>query len=107
MVRFVRFALILAVAATAAASGQTLSIVSGDGQIVLEQFRATSPMVVQAKDAAGNPLAGVAIQWAAPPGTGQIVGASGTTGADGKAQAYFSAGSNLGAGGLYSHFSTH
>jgi uncharacterized protein (TIGR03437 family) len=46
---------------------QTLSRVSGNGQIVFELFPATAPLVVQAKDALGNPAAGVAIAWALTP----------------------------------------
>jgi len=46
---------------------QTLSRVSGNGQIVFEQFPAKVPLVVQAKDAAGNPAAGVALTWTLTP----------------------------------------
>jgi uncharacterized protein (TIGR03437 family) len=46
---------------------QTLSRVSGNGQIVFEFFPAKVPLVVQAKDASGNPAAGVPIVWALTP----------------------------------------
>jgi len=46
---------------------QTLTRVSGNGQIVFELFPATAPLVVQAKDALGNPAPGVAITWALTP----------------------------------------
>ena len=36
------------------ASAQTLSLISGDGQIVLENFRSTAPFVVRATDAQGR-----------------------------------------------------
>ena len=46
---------------------QTLSRVSGNGQIVFERFPAKEPLVVQAKNAAGNPVAGVPITWTVTP----------------------------------------
>src|SRR5438477_2589265 len=72
------------------ASGQSLSIASGNGQIVGEQFLTQAPLVVQAKDAAGRPVAGVAINWSLQPSTGgTIVRPEAVTDADGFARATF------------------
>ena len=72
------------------ASGQSLRIASGNGQIVGEQFLTLAPLVVQAKDAAGRPAAGVAITWSLQPSTGgTIVRPELVTDADGFARATF------------------
>src|SRR6185503_17644741 len=44
-------------------AAQGLYIVSGNGQIVLEQFRSNVPVVVQARNQSGAPMAGVAGSW--------------------------------------------
>ena len=72
----------------AALAGVTL--VSGNGQIVLEQFLANQPMVIQATDASGNPAAGVAVTWSLTPQIGTIThNSSASTDANGMAQAIF------------------
>ena len=53
---------------------QTLSLVSGNGQIVQEQFLTSAPFVVQAKDAGGNPVAGVPVTWSITQGSGTLEG---------------------------------
>ena len=73
----------------ASAFAQRLEIASGDGQIVLEEFRSTSPLVVRALDSAGRPAAGVPIEWSVPFGQGGLVAVENVTGADGLARAYF------------------
>src|SRR3954453_21428143 len=79
---------VLALLVAPAAFAQSLSIVSGNGQVVQEQ-RLSNPLVVQVKDAAGNPVAGVAVTWNIAPGTGTLVGQTNTTDASGKASASF------------------
>ncbi len=69
--------------------GQRLEIASGDGQIVLEEFRSTSPLVVRAVDGAGQPMAGVSVEWSVPFAQGGLVGAETQTDADGLARAFF------------------
>ena len=69
--------------------GQTLTMVSGNGQVVATQSRSNSPLVVEAKDAFGQPAPNVAITWAIPQGAGTLVGASSTTDANGQASAGF------------------
>ncbi len=68
---------------------QVLSILSGNGQIVQEQFLTTVPMVVVAKSADGTPLAGVPLTWTITKGTGTIVRPQGSTDANGQARADF------------------
>lgn len=53
---------------------QTLTIVSGNGQIVQEQFLSTVPFVVQAADASGKPVAGANVNWTVTQGAGTIEG---------------------------------
>lgn len=66
-------------------SAQTLSISSGNGQIVQEQFLSAAPLVVQALDAAGRPAAGVAVSWAFTQGSGTLVSPSSATDPNGLA----------------------
>src|SRR5260370_42307654 len=63
----VRISLLLQLLCAGYLGAQTLSRVSGNGQIVFELFPAKAPLVVQAKDALGNPAAGVAIAWSLTP----------------------------------------
>jgi uncharacterized protein (TIGR03437 family) len=68
-------------------TAQSLSIASGNGQIVLEQFRANAPMVVQARNASGSPLAGVGITWSISPNIGGLTEQVTTTDSNGLASA--------------------
>jgi uncharacterized protein (TIGR03437 family) len=68
---------------------QTLTMLSGNGQLVATQSRSSNPLVVQAKDPFGHPAPNVAVTWAIPQGAGTIVGASSTTDANGQASAGF------------------
>lgn len=54
-----------------AAVSPGLNIVSGNGQVILEQFR-SAPMIVQALDAAGKPVANLPVTWAITQGKGTI-----------------------------------
>jgi uncharacterized protein (TIGR03437 family) len=53
---------------------QSLNMVSGNGQMVSEQFISTAPLVVQAKDASGQPKPGVAVTWVIAQGSGTLHG---------------------------------
>src|SRR5260370_32591603 len=64
---------------------QSLTMFSGNGQVVPEQFRTNAPLIVQAKDAAGHPAVGVAVSWAITQGTGTLNGPIMTTDANGQA----------------------
>lgn len=57
-----------------AAVSPGLNIVSGNGQVILEQFR-SAPMIVQAVDAAGKPVANLPVTWAITQGKGTITAA--------------------------------
>jgi uncharacterized protein (TIGR03437 family) len=72
-------------------SAQSLVMVSGSGQMVYSpSFQAPSPLVVQANDADGNPLPGVAISWSISPiNGGNTVGATLVTNSKGQASTTF------------------
>jgi len=68
---------------------QTLTMVSGNGQIVFNSlFTNNVPMVVQANDARGNPVSGATITWSVQ-GTGTLVNVQSSTGSNGQASAAF------------------
>jgi uncharacterized protein (TIGR03437 family) len=54
----------------AAAFPQSISIVSGDGQLVKSLFPIASPLVVVVRDSAGNPIANATVSWAVTSGAG-------------------------------------
>ncbi len=73
---------------------QTLTIVSGNGQVVPESHPSNSPLVVQATDASGHPVAGAPITWAITQGAGTLANPSAVTDSNGLANSvYF--GTNL------------
>lgn len=57
---------------------QSLSISGGNGQVVLEQFL-SQPLVVQARDASGQPAPNVNVTWTITQGQGTIEGNPATT----------------------------
>jgi uncharacterized protein (TIGR03437 family) len=74
----------------ATAPAQQLVMVSGNGQVVTEQFVTTSPLVVKAVNAAGNPVPNVPVKWTlTPPNSGTIVMPEPQTNANGLATANF------------------
>jgi uncharacterized protein (TIGR03437 family) len=89
----------LAALAAGSLAAQSLTLVSGNGQIVEENFLTFSPLVVMAKDAAGNPVSGVTVNWSVTQGQGTVIPvdrvinpdglAINVTGADGRARANF------------------
>jgi hypothetical protein len=70
--------------ATAASAAQ-FNIVSGNGQTGVSQTVLPAPLVVQALDANGNPIAGLAVTWAVASGGGTVTPGTSTTDASGKA----------------------
>jgi len=68
---------------------QTLSLYSGNGQIVSEDFLSTVSLVVQATDSSGKPAPGVSVSWAITQGMGTLETSQGTTDANGLAQTMF------------------
>lgn len=71
------------------ATGQTLSIVSGNGLIVQESFPAPKPFRVRATNASGAGVASHAITWSVKQGEGQLINIGTQTDADGYATADF------------------
>src|SRR5688500_17680535 len=65
-------------------------MVSGEGQVIQEQFTTNAPMVVQARNAGGAPAPGVAVTWSIIQGQGtlRVQGAS-VTDQNGLASANF------------------
>ena len=86
---YLRISLLFSICCLGYLSAQTLTIFSGNGQVVQEQFRTNVPLVVQAKDAAGNPAAGVAIAWKIPANSGTLSGPVLKTDANGLASTNF------------------
>lgn len=68
-----------------AGAAATLAMVSGDGQTGGAGVSLADPLVVRANDTYGNPVAGVAIAFAAASGGGSVNPASAQTAADGTA----------------------
>ena len=59
------------------AAAQNLTIVSGNDQITAQYFQTQNPLVVEATDSSGRPLAGVAVNWSLS-GPGNLSGAAQT-----------------------------
>src|SRR5579863_2109682 len=54
---------LVAVTVTSAASAQTLSIVSGDGQVAVQNNQAQDQMIVVVKNFSGQPVVGATVTW--------------------------------------------
>src|SRR5579864_3381870 len=81
-----RIFLSLAVLGLAVANAQTITKVSGDGQLVVQAVLGSTPMVVLVRDASGNPLPNAKVTWAVTPaGQGGVVAGTTTTDATGHA----------------------
>src|SRR5437879_3907691 len=72
------------------AQAQTLSMVSGNGQLVL-QFSVSSPLVVLVRDASGNPVKNALVNWAITAGPGMGIKTSNYTDLTGQAAYSFNA----------------
>jgi uncharacterized protein (TIGR03437 family) len=106
-VRHLRITFLLQLLCVGYLGAQTLSRVSGNGQIVLELFPAKVPMIVQAKDAAGNAVAGVPITWSvSPKNSGTLNQTINITDANGFASTGFVAPAFLQGETFISHFVT-
>ncbi len=96
---FVRKILIpMFVLGVAVAHAQTLTMVSGNGQLAIQAISSTQPMVVLLRDSSGNPIPNAQVTWTVtsgpgdaqiltPPGNPNI--APGLTDSNGEAQASF------------------
>ena len=84
------FVLLAALLGSAPASAQTVSIVSGNGQLICGQCPTRTfifdPLVVVVRDARGNPMPNATVNWSVnnPPGSdGRLSSSATVTGADG------------------------
>ena len=68
---------ILVAATIAVASAQTLAVLSGDGQVTVQNFQTEFPLVVVATNASGQPAPGVTVNWSLT-GPGTLVGSAQT-----------------------------
>lgn len=68
---------------------QSLAVVSGNGQIVREQFVTVSPMTIQARDSQNRPVGGVRINWSVTSGQGTLINPIASTDANGLASTFF------------------
>jgi Bacterial Ig-like domain (group 1)/Putative Ig domain len=85
---YLRISLLFAIGCLGYLRGQSLILVSGNGQVVQSQFE-SSLLVVEAEDSSGNPVAGVAVNWKITTGAGTLVRPVTTTGANGQASVTF------------------
>jgi uncharacterized protein (TIGR03437 family) len=82
--------LAISLLAAASASAQTISIVSGDGQVAPQNFAAQNPMVAVVKNFQGQPQSGVAVTWTIISGGGTLLfGTQTLTDANGQATNQF------------------
>jgi uncharacterized protein (TIGR03437 family) len=87
--RIFPFLMIYAVLGTGIASSQSLTVFSGNGQVVLEQFLTSAPLTVVALDTKGNPIPGLPIAWSTSQSAGTIVNPTLMTDSNGLATANF------------------
>src|SRR5271165_7126482 len=66
-------------------SAQSLNIVSGNGQVLFENFPSQEPLVVQALDASGNPISGATVNFTQTQGQGAVLTPTATTDSKGMA----------------------
>jgi hypothetical protein len=74
----------------------TLERISGDGQSAVVGTSVPEPLVVRARDAAGNPVAGLGVTWVVTTGGGSALPQNGTTGSDGLASTRWTLGPSPG-----------
>jgi hypothetical protein len=83
-------------ATAVAGSASGLAIVSGDAQSAAAGARLPAPVVVRVTDGAGNPVAGVVVQWQVRSGGGSVTPGSSTTDGSGTASAQWTLGPSAG-----------
>src|SRR5690606_16908952 len=69
---------------------------SGDGQTATVGQPLPQPLVVEVVDSYGNPIAGTSVNWSIGPVGGNVTPSSGTTDANGRAQAVWTLGTKAG-----------
>ena len=86
---YIRLSLLFAIGCVGYLRAQSLILVSGNGQVVESQFLSNLPLVVEATNASGQPVAGVAVSWKITSGAGTLVRPENTTDANGQANVLF------------------
>ena len=76
----------------------SLTKVSGDGQTGSVGATLSSALAIRVEDSAGEPLAGIGVQWAVTQGGGSVARTSGITDASGEAQMDWTLGTETGTG---------
>ena len=89
MLTYLRIALLSAIGCMGYLQAQSLTLVSGNGQVVQSQNLSTLPLVVEAKNASGQPAEGVAVSWKITAGAGTLDRPVNTTDANGQASVTF------------------
>ena len=89
MLTYLRIALLFAIGCMGYLQAQSLTLVSGNGQVVQSQNLSNLPLVVEAKNASGQPAAGVAVSWKITAGAGTLDRPVNTTDANGQASVTF------------------
>ncbi len=79
-----------------AGNAAAIAVASGSGQSDTVRHALKAPLVVRVSDALGNPVPGVAVNWAKAAGGGTLGAATSTTGADGLASVGYTLGSTAG-----------
>src|SRR5271170_1181899 len=79
------FLAVLLVMTSGVLSAQSLNIVSGNGQVLFENFPSQEPLVVQALDASGNPISGATVNFTQTQGQGTVLTPTATTDSKGMA----------------------
>jgi adhesin/invasin len=87
-------------ATAVAGSASQVQIISGNDQTAAAGQQLSAELVVRAADAAGNPVAGAAVQWRVRSGGGSVTPASSTTDANGQAGTRWTLGTAVGANTL-------
>ncbi len=84
---------VLCLLCAGAARAQSITLISGNGQLLdTLQHTQSQPLVVLVRDASGNPIKGATVSWTnAPVGRGALSSAQSTTDATGQTQILFTA----------------
>src|SRR5438045_3664713 len=88
--------LLISLAAVGGLSAQSVTIVSGDGQLAPPNYQLAHKLTVLVKNNQGQPAVNVPVTWTISSGPGTVIPTAQTTDADGKAFADFTGGATTG-----------
>src|SRR4029450_2626018 len=83
--RMAKGLVLTALACFASASAQPLAVVSCDGQVSAQNFQLPSPFIVVVKNAGGQPMAGVTVNWSLSGPGNLVMGSQNVTDSSGQA----------------------